>query len=259
MGRLAILAYGVLCYLVFTGVLLYAIGFVGGLAVPKSVDSGFQEDHYPALLIDLALLGLFAVPHSVMARPGFKRWWTKIVPRPAERSTYVLVSSLLLGLLFWQWRPLPAVVWQVDHPAGRAVLLALFWIGWGIAVWATFLTDHFDLFGLRQVYLHARGQPYKPVGFRTPALYRFVRHPLLLGFLIAFWATPRMTTGHLLFAVGTTAYMLVAVRLEERDLVVIYGEAYREYQWRVGMLWPRGLFHLPGKVGGRQQVPDHFP
>lgn len=253
MGRLAVLPYGAFSYLVFLAVFLYAIGFVGDVVVPKSVDSGPEEERAPALVIDLVLLALFAVPHSAMARQGFKSWWTRVVPLPAERSTYVLVSSLLLALLFRQWRPLPAVVWEVERPVGRVILLALFWAGWGLALWATFLTDHFDLFGLRQVYLHARGQPYKPVGFRTPALYRFVRHPLLLGFLIAFWATPRMTAGHLLFAAATTAYTLVAVRLEERDLVAFHGEAYREYRRRVGMLWPRG------RGAWRGQSPGHFP
>jgi protein-S-isoprenylcysteine O-methyltransferase Ste14 len=249
MGRLAILVYGILCYLIFLGVFLYAIGFVGDMAVPKSVDSGPEADPYAALLLDLALLGLFAVPHSVMARQAFKRRWTRLVPRAAERSTYVLVSSLLLALLFQQWRPLPAAVWEVAHPAGRLVLHALFWAGWGMALWATLLTDHFDLFGLRQVYLHARGRPYKPVGFRAPMLYRLVRHPLLLGFLIAFWATPRMTVGHLLFAAATTAYSLVAVRWEERDLVSIYGEAYRDYQRQVGPFLPRSIFRPRGDSG----------
>jgi protein-S-isoprenylcysteine O-methyltransferase Ste14 len=238
MRRLAILAYGVFCYLVSQGVILYTIGFVGGLLVPKSVDSGPEEGWREALLLDLMLLGLFAVPHSVMARQGFKRMWTRVVPPPVERSTYVLVSSLLLALLCWQWRPLPDVVWDVAQPAGRVVLLGLFGAGWGIALWATFLTDHFALFGLRQVYREATGQACKPVGFKTAALYRLVRHPLMLGFLIGFWATPRMTAGHLLFAAAMTAYILVAVRLEERDLMALYGDAYRDYQRRVGMLLP---------------------
>lgn len=241
MGRVAILAYGLLCYLVFLGVFLYAVGFVGDLAVPRSVDSGPETGRSRALVIDLVLLGLFAVPHSVMARQGFKRWWTRVVPPPAERSTDVLVSSLLLALLFWQWRPLPGVLWEVRHPAGRAALQALFWAGWALVLWSTFLTDHFDLFGARQAYLHFTGRPYTPVRFRTPALYRLVRHPLMLGFLVAFWATPRMTAGHLLFAAATTAYILVAVRLEERDLAALHGQAYRDYQRRVSCFLPLGL------------------
>lgn len=242
MGRFVILIYGGLSYLIFLGVFLYAIGFVGDFVVPKSLDSSPHGNESEAVLIDLLLLGVFAVPHSVMARQGFKAWWTRIVPRSAERSTYVLVSSLLLALLFWQWQPLPDPVWEVVHPAGRFALFGLFWAGWAIVLWSTFLIDHFDLCGLRQVYLHASGQSYTPTAFWTPALYRFVRHPLLLGFLIAFWATPRMTAGHLLFAATTTAYVLVAVRLEERDLVALHGEAYRDYQRRVGMFWPGGVF-----------------
>jgi protein-S-isoprenylcysteine O-methyltransferase Ste14 len=242
MTRFAVLIYGVLCYLVFLATFLYAVGFVGDLAVPRSVDTGLGVDASRALWIDVVLLGLFAVPHSVMARQGFKAWWVRIIPQPVERSTYVLASSLLLALLLWQWRPLPAVVWEVNHPVGRGVLYALFGTGWCIALWATFLIDHFDLFGLRQVYLYFRGLPSKLVGFKTPALYRLVRHPLILGFLIAFWATPRMTAGHLLFAAAMTVYSLVAIKLEERDLVVFHGEAYRDYQRQVGMFWPRRLF-----------------
>jgi protein-S-isoprenylcysteine O-methyltransferase Ste14 len=242
MGRFLILLYGGLSYLIFLGVFLYAIGFVGDLVVPKSLDSAPQSNESAAVLMDVLLLGLFAVPHSIMARPGFKAWWTRIVPRPAERSTYVLVSSLLLALVFWQWQPLSAVVWEIVHPAGRLPLYAVFWGGWVIVLWSTFLIDHFDLCGLRQVYLHANGRPYEPMVFRTPMLYRFVRHPIMLGFLIAFWATPRMTAGHLLFAAANTAYILVAVRLEERDLEVLHGESYRDYRRRVGMLWPIGLF-----------------
>lgn len=242
MGRVIILLYGGLSYLIFLGVFLYAIGFVGDFVVPKSLDSGPQGDAVESLLLDVLLLGLFAVPHSFMARPSFKAWWTRIVPRPAERSTYVLVSSLLLALVFRQWQPLSAVVWEIVHPAGRFALDALFWGGWVIVLWSTFLIDHFDLCGLRQVYLHAGGRAYEPMVFRTPMLYRLVRHPIMLGFLIAFWATPRMTAGHLLFAAANTVYILVAVRLEERDLEALHGEAYRDYRRRVGMLWPIGLF-----------------
>ena len=242
MSRVVILIYGGLCYLLFLVVFLYAIGFVGDFIVPKSLDTDTPGHESQAALMDVLLLGLFVVPHSVMARQGFKAWWTRIVPQAAERSTYVLVSSLLLALLMWQWRPLPSFVWEVVHPAARFPLYAVFWTGWVIVLWSTFLIDHFDLCGLRQVYLHARRRSSEPMRFRTPALYRFVRHPLMLGFLLAFWATPRMTVGHLLFAAATTAYILVAVRLEERDLLALHGEAYRDYQRRVGMMVPVGVF-----------------
>jgi len=224
----------------------------------KSVDSGTGCPPGYAILIDSVQLALFAVPHSVMARPAFKRWWTRFVPPPVERSTYVLVSSLLLGLLFWQWRPIPAVVWHVGHPAARWFLHAAFWIGWAIVLLSTFLIDHFDLFGLRQVYLFASGGPYRPIDFKTPGLYRFVRHPLMTGFLIASWAAPTMTAGHLLFAVSTTAYILVALQFEERDLERSHGERYRAYRRRAGLLLP-----LP-RLKNRGQTPagpdaDRFP
>ena len=237
-GRIPALAYGVASYLLFLAAFLYAVGFVGNLLAPKSVDSGTGGPTGSAVLVDSVLLALFAVPHSVMARPAFKRWWTKFVPPPVERSTYVLVSSLLLGLLFWQWRPIPSVVWHVGHPAGRWLLHAVFWIGWVIVLLSTFLISHFDLFGLRQVYLHASARPYTPVGFKYRGLYRYVRHPIMLGFLLAFWATPTMTAGHLLFAGATTAYILIALQLEERDLVSFHGEQYRAYQQQVRMLLP---------------------
>ena len=191
----------------------------------------------------MALLGMFAVQHSVMARPAFKRWWTRFVPQEIERSTYVLLSSAVLFLLYWQWRPMPAVVWDVTSPAGRLAIWALFWLGWTIALTATFLINHFDLFGLRQAYLAWRGKPYTDIGFRVRWLYRVVRHPLLLGFLIAFWAAPTMTAGHLLFALSTTGYVLLAIRLEERDLVAALGAQYRDYRRNVPMLIPRPPAH----------------
>jgi protein-S-isoprenylcysteine O-methyltransferase Ste14 len=218
------------------------VGFVGNLLVPKSIDSAASARLPAALLVDTLLLLLFAVPHSVMARPAFKRWWTKFVPPPVERSTYVLVSSLLLGLLFSQWRPSPAIVWDVGHPVGRWLLHAIFWAGWALALVSTFLIDHFDLFGLRQVYLHASGREYTPPAFRTPGLYRYVRHPLMTGFLLAFWATPTMTVGHLLFAAATTGYILIALQLEERDLVGYHGDQYRAYRKQAGMLLPLPRF-----------------
>lgn len=238
MARFLALAYGVLNYLVFLVVFLYAVGFVGDLVVPRSVDRGPQASTGTALVVDVLLLGLFAVQHSVMARPMFKRWLTRAVPVDLERSTYVLASNIVLALLFWQWRPIPAIIWDVTAPAGRAALWALFWIGWVIALAATFMVSHVELFGLRQVYSTWRAQPYTPVGFRAKLLYRLVRHPLMLGFVIAFWAAPTMTAGHLLFAVATTGYILIAVQLEERDLVGVLGEDYQQYRRRVPMLFP---------------------
>jgi protein-S-isoprenylcysteine O-methyltransferase Ste14 len=227
-----------LSYTIFVAAFLYAIGFVGNRIVPKSIDSGPSTDAAVALSVDVFLLTLFAVPHSVMARPVFKRWWTRFVPLPVERSTYVLMSSLALALLFWQWRAIPGLVWGVTGPVGRWLLLAIFWIGWGVVFISTFLVDHFDLFGLRQVYHFASGQAYTPPAFMTRGLYRYVRHPIMLGFLLAFWATPRMTFGHLLFAVAMTAYILIALQFEERDLVGYYGDRYRAYRKQAGMLLP---------------------
>jgi methanethiol S-methyltransferase len=245
MSRILAVAYGVASYLLFLASFLYAVGFVGNLLVPKSIDSGPNGSLAASALVDTLLLLLFAVPHSVMARPTFKRWWTQFVPPPVERSTYVLVSSLLLGLLFWQWRPLPAIVWHIEHPAGRWLLHAVFWAGWALVLVSTFLIDHFDLFGLRQVYLYASGRAYTPPAFRTSGLYRYVRHPIMTGFLLAFWATPTMTVGHLLFAVATTAYILIALQLEERDLVSFHGEPYQAYRKQVGMLLPLPRLRKP--------------
>jgi protein-S-isoprenylcysteine O-methyltransferase Ste14 len=236
-NRVIAFLYGAVAYAIFFATFLYAAGFVGNVVVPKSLDSVPVGPLGTSLLIDLGLLGLFAVQHSVMARPAFKRMWTRIVPEPVERSTYVLASSLALILLFWQWRPLGGVVWDIESPVGRAVIHGGFVFGWLLVLVSTFLINHFDLFGLRQVWLHLRGRPYRPLPFRTPGPYRLVRHPLYVGWLFAFWSTPTMTATHLLFAVMTTAYILVAIRFEERDLVAAHPE-YASYRARVPMLIP---------------------
>jgi methanethiol S-methyltransferase len=241
MSRLLALSYGVVCYAVFFATFLYAVGFVAGIGVPKHIDSGVPGDFATALLVDVALLGLFALQHSGMARPGFKRWWTRIVPEPLERSTYVLLSSLVLILLFWLWHPLPQTIWHVDDGIARWALHGLSAMGWLLVLTGTFLINHFHLFGLQQVWHYSRGRvaDRDVPPFVVRAFYRIVRHPLMLGFLVAFWATPTMSAGHLLFALATTGYILIAVKfLEERDLVAIYGDIYRDYQRRVPMLLP---------------------
>lgn len=242
MTRPAAILYGIGAYLVFLFAFLYAIGFVAGIVVPKGIDDGVPGDPLASVVIDLALLTLFAVQHSVMARPGFKRHWTKLVPKRVERSTYVLLASLVLLLLFWQWRPLPAPVWQTTGAAAVAIA-GLQALGWAIVLASTFMISHFDLFGLKQVF--ATWPQKIDDTLRTPMLYRYVRHPIYVGFIIAFWAAPTMSVGHLLFACATTAYILVGIHLEERDLITFFGDRYVAYRERVGMLVPRVF----GRVG----------
>jgi protein-S-isoprenylcysteine O-methyltransferase Ste14 len=237
MKRWLIFLYGVVSYAIFFGTFLYAIGFVGNLFVPKSIDSVREAPLGVALLINAGLLGLFAIQHSVMARPAFKRWWTRIIPQEAERSTYTLLSSVALIVLFAFWEPIGGVVWSVQSPLGQGAIYAAYAFGWGLVLVSTFLINHFDLFGLRQVWLQLRRQPYKPLPFKTPVLYRYVRHPLYVGWFFAFWATPTMTVAHLVFAIATTAYILIAIQLEERDLLAEHPQ-YAQYRKRVPMLVP---------------------
>jgi len=242
MSRFLGFLYGLAAYLVFFGTILYAIGVVEGLVVPKTIDSGAVVSMTEALVVNLLLMSLFAVQHSVMARPQFKQWWTQFVPKPFERSTYVLLASLALILLFWQWRPIPTVVWQVSDPWIAGAMVGLSHFGWVLVFLSTFLINHFELFGLHQVANNLTGRDMPEVQFKTPVLYKLVRHPIYLGFIIAFWMAPVMTTGHLLFAAVTTAYIFVGIFLEERDLVELFGDNYRNYRARVAMLvpfWPK--------------------
>jgi protein-S-isoprenylcysteine O-methyltransferase Ste14 len=238
MGRFAAVLYGLASYLTFLVTILYAVGFVAGLAVPKAIDTGAAAPMTEALIVNLLLMAVFAIQHSVMARRQFKQWWTQFVPKSVERSTYVLLSSLALILLFWQWRPISIVLWQIDDPQIAMAVIGLSFAGWLTVLSSTFLINHFELFGLRQVTDDFAGHAMPAPRFRTPFFYKFVRHPLYLGFIIAFWAAPTMSVGHLLFAAVTTAYIFVGIMLEERDLVAVFGDEYRRYKDRVSMLVP---------------------
>jgi methanethiol S-methyltransferase len=237
-GRFITFLYGLASYVVFFAAFLYAVGFVSGLAVPKAIDTGTVVPITDALIVNLLLMSVFAIQHSVMARRQFKQWWTQFVPKSVERSTYVLLSSLALILLFWQWRPIPSMVWQIGNPQIATAVIVLSLVGWLIVLTSTFLINHFELFGLHQVANNLTGRPMPAPRFRTPLYYKFVRHPIYLGFIIAFWAAPTMTVGHLLFAAVTTAYIFVGILLEERDLVDLFGDEYRHYRTRVSMLVP---------------------
>lgn len=245
MGGIIAALYGALVYLLFFGTFLYAIGFVGNLWVPKGIDSGPIIATRTAVAINVLLLGIFAIQHSLMARPAFKRWWTKLIPESVERSTYVLFASLALIALYWFWKPLPSTVWSIEAQWARTLLWVVFWTGWGILLISTFLINHFELFGLRQVYARMTGRAIPAPAFRTPVFYRHVRHPIYLGFVLAFWAAPDMSVGRLLFAIGGTGYILVGIQLEEHDLTRLFGQTYQEYKRRVPML-------LPWRIGSKK-------
>jgi methanethiol S-methyltransferase len=252
MNRIAAFAYGTLCYLLFLAPFLYGVAFLGNFGPIKTIDGTAVMPFGQAGLINALLLGLFAVQHSVMARPAFKRWWTRLVPKPVERSTYVLFSSLALLVLFHFWQPMGGTVWEMQDPLGRGAIYSLYAGGWLLILVTTFLINHFDLFGMRQVWLYLTGQPYTPLTFTTPGLYRYVRHPLYVGWLLTFWATPTMTAAHLVFAIATTAYILIAIRWEERDLIGAHGPAYETYRAKVPMLVPNCQPYVAGDPSARQ-------
>ncbi len=253
MSGVCAVVYAAVVYALFLATFLYAMGFVGNVVVPKAIDAGPPAPLAEAVAVDALLLGLFAVQHSVMARRSFKRWWTRIVPPSVERSTFVLAATIALALLMWQWRPIPSpTIWAVGNPHAATLVAALAWLGWGVLLLGTFLINHLELFGLRQAFARLRGREVPPPRFATPLLYRWVRHPIYLGFLVAFWAAPTMSAGHLLFSIATTGYILVGIAFEERDLIVQYGGRYRAYREQVGMLLPR----LSRRSSDRTRVED---
>jgi protein-S-isoprenylcysteine O-methyltransferase Ste14 len=254
MGGILAVLYGAAAYVAFLVTFAYAIAFVGNIIVPKTIDSGTPGPLIEALVVNAILLGIFAVQHSVMARRGFKRWWTRIVPPSVERSTFVVFATAAVALLLWQWRPMPDVIWSVQDPIATAGIQAVFWLGWGVLLLSTFLLNHFELFGLRQVMARLMGWKIPEPQFRTPMLYKRVRHPLYLGFILGFWAAPTMTMGHLLFAVATTGYILIGIWFEERDLIHMFGDQYRRYRQQVSMLIP-----LPGRKYNDTEAEDHPP
>jgi protein-S-isoprenylcysteine O-methyltransferase Ste14 len=256
LGRFIAFLYGLASYVIFLVTFLYAIGFVAGLIVPKTIDTGAVVPLTKAIIVNLLLMSVFAIQHSVMARQQFKQWWTQFVPQSIERSTYVLLSSLALALLIWQWLPMPGVVWQIADPQFAMAVTALSFAGWFIVLTSTFLINHFELFGLHQVASNLAGRSMPAPRFRTPLFYHFVRHPIYLGFIIAFWAAPTMTAGHLLFAAVTTAYIVVGIQLEERDLIELFGDQYRSYRQRVSMLlpWRVTAFRNNGRQGIRAEI-----
>jgi len=233
--------YGMFCYLLFNATLLYFIGFIGNFAVPKTIDSGVVIPTAQALTINIVLIALFGIQHSVMARPQFKQLWLKIIPKPIERSTYVLLATLVLILLCWQWQPLPTVLWHAENPIGYWVLLGLFWFGWLFSLFATFLVDHFDLLGIRHVYQYMRDKPYEPPQFQAASVYQYIRHPIMLGTIIGLWATPLMTVGHLVLAIGFTIYIFIGIHFEEKDMVSTHGETYEKYQQKTSKVIPKFL------------------
>lgn len=249
--RIVFLVYGAISYVIFLVALIYAVGFVANMVVPKGIDDGESGAFGTSIIVDIILLSLFAIQHSVMARPAFKRWWTTVVPEPIERSTYVLLASLLLLLLYWQWQPLPVIVWDAGESVFKWPILAAYLVGWLIALASTFMIDHFELFGLKQIWYCLRGKPLPETAFKTHLLYRYIRHPLMLGFLIAFWAAPTMSQGRLLFAIVMTAYILVAIQIEERDLTRMIGDDYHNYRREVSMLIPLPLIKRSRGAGGK--------